>query len=1336
MNNLCEVLGNNFLLSRLVEESNSSSYNSSFVWTHQFKKDEKEFPITIELSDDVIIKEIQLHCLQNYRISNASSMFPSFIRIETGTSLSRLIPCGRYPCIITPSSSNSTNCYTYCFKFKIRPDVIRYLRLNIYCPEKSNYIAISRIQFRGYTLENFTIREMESNGQQISIIQSLELLSHCLKFSNVQQYLAQLDLMNQIFSLLQKLSIETHTLIEKIILSLSQYNIELSSLILKKLLLEGQTSYHAALAGKICGLKDSKTNERLQNLRDFVFDQLNKQFSISMLSSYLMPFLNALSYAINQHFPNIFISVSEEEMKLLLKFASNSADDSLMEEGALKLLSSLVQSNSLNFQILIPESISSLDCKTIQILGILAISSPICSSELLKSNIFPFLISQMKDEKMISTINLEDILSFLEKVAHDQNIKSWIGKNLFDQLFDLCNQSDYYKSNILSNSLNVLLSCSNLHSSNQEKIASYLLEKMKEIPSDSIILQTNKISIQTSISDIMLQWMIDIFSFEDKVALCLYSLQNEEYIWNNATETSKLEPIKVDLNFCNSSLDVDDNLKTVTASDRSKYVWRTALGTRCMKSGVHKWEVVIEKTTSTCNIMIGVCEQHQQLTAYPGGADHNAAGWSYYGCAPGYVYHNSRNKDYGEPFRIGDVIGVVLDMDEGTLSFSKNGSDFGIAFSTELLGKELYPAISLYDIGDRVSFKDDMSEISNKNINGLSKYKMDLSSPLRFLRPLPMLMCSLNTTLYDIEKAILGIEESKFIKFYVQNIYKGESFEILDNISTSLFHLTKQLLDNGFNSEIIDIKYEIIEDNNNFSARNIINPALKIKPIFQLFAEQEGLSKLVTLLYNRLINNLNNKSEDIKWQRWLIELSAYLKVYGYANLFINNSDCYIILFRLMKGLKDSEQEEFPLPSSLLENPFQPLRIILFQLFSLYNDEKTNFIIRKGVLESFSMEFLLCHLSELCSVEHRKSNLFHTKTIQQYLKDSINDAKKTKFSSKVLISSNNNSNAPKSYWAKGTGYGTNSDGNSNWNHVEYMKLQDLKAKQINEIFEGLLNYLNGPLPEGLYSLLEASCLIPILEGYLRNDSLLDMGRHIFLYINVLKIVRLLVSHENLISLIDTLSNQASSIYDLMNNLNSIAEIILKKVNSVKILEEKSKEKNHQVVEINEVELLIEENKKNNEKSKETSTEDQILLATEINKTSNLVKKQIDRYRKLIRLTQKENVDINENKNQQSSLEIIYKNSLKPLQFGETSMLDENGEYNHYYKQRIRGEEMIASSSKVKRLIQEVGSLSNGLPLYLDSSVFLRVDEDRIDIMRALITGPEGTPYESGCFQVNI
>lgn len=57
-------------------------------------------------------------------------------------------------------------------------------------------------------------------------------------------------------------------------------------------------------------------------------------------------------------------------------------------------------------------------------------------------------------------------------------------------------------------------------------------------------------------------------------------------------------------------------------------------------------------------------------------------------------------------------------------------------------------------------------------------------------------------------------------------------------------------------------------------------------------------------------------------------------------------------------------------------------------------------------------------------------------------------------------------------------------------------------------------------------------------------------------------------------------------------------------------------------------------------------------------------------------------------------------------------------------------MPGLSDKVKRLIQEVGSMSNGLPLYVESSIFVRVDEERLDVLQALITGPVGTPYSNG------
>jgi hypothetical protein len=56
--------------------------------------------------------------------------------------------------------------------------------------------------------------------------------------------------------------------------------------------------------------------------------------------------------------------------------------------------------------------------------------------------------------------------------------------------------------------------------------------------------------------------------------------------------------------------------------------------------------------------------------------------------------------------RQGQVIGVTLDTIAGVLSFSVDGKSLGVAFSSGLQGLDLYPAVSLYDQGDQVTFRD------------------------------------------------------------------------------------------------------------------------------------------------------------------------------------------------------------------------------------------------------------------------------------------------------------------------------------------------------------------------------------------------------------------------------------------------------------------------------------------------------------------------------------------------------------------------------------------------------------------------------------------------------
>ncbi|XP_076441977.1 uncharacterized protein LOC143280995 isoform X2 [Babylonia areolata] len=57
-------------------------------------------------------------------------------------------------------------------------------------------------------------------------------------------------------------------------------------------------------------------------------------------------------------------------------------------------------------------------------------------------------------------------------------------------------------------------------------------------------------------------------------------------------------------------------------------------------------------------------------------------------------------------------------------------------------------------------------------------------------------------------------------------------------------------------------------------------------------------------------------------------------------------------------------------------------------------------------------------------------------------------------------------------------------------------------------------------------------------------------------------------------------------------------------------------------------------------------------------------------------------------------------------------------------------------KVKALVKELKQLNTSLPVHAGASIFVRHDKDRTDVMRALVTGPVGTPYSLGCFCFDV
>jgi len=91
-----------------------------------------------------------------------------------------------------------------------------------------------------------------------------------------------------------------------------------------------------------------------------------------------------------------------------------------------------------------------------------------------------------------------------------------------------------------------------------------------------------------------------------------------------------------------------------------------------------KWYWEIKKTSAAAaDTVIGIMEQSEAFNTYIGST---AKGYGYISTAN--KVNNSSQVSYGATYTNGDIIGVALDMDNGTLIFYKNGVSQGTAYSS------------------------------------------------------------------------------------------------------------------------------------------------------------------------------------------------------------------------------------------------------------------------------------------------------------------------------------------------------------------------------------------------------------------------------------------------------------------------------------------------------------------------------------------------------------------------------------------------------------------------------------------------------------------------------
>ncbi|KAL4155908.1 hypothetical protein PRNP1_008009 [Phytophthora ramorum] len=122
----------------------------------------------------------------------------------------------------------------------------------------------------------------------------------------------------------------------------------------------------------------------------------------------------------------------------------------------------------------------------------------------------------------------------------------------------------------------------------------------------------------------------------------------------------------------------------------------SVLGNCEVACGIKYWEVKLQRARGGDGVFVGVAAADVALNS---SILSRGIFWGI-SCATGHKFHDTIEY-YADPCKDGDVVGVLLDMEYGRLSFYVNGRNLGVAFSG-IQAKRLCPVFSLTFIGQNI----------------------------------------------------------------------------------------------------------------------------------------------------------------------------------------------------------------------------------------------------------------------------------------------------------------------------------------------------------------------------------------------------------------------------------------------------------------------------------------------------------------------------------------------------------------------------------------------------------------------------------------------------------
>lgn len=512
-------------------------------------------------------------------------------------------------------------------------------------------------------------------------------------------------------------------------------------------------------------------------------------------------------------------------------------------------------------------------------------------------------------------------------------------------------------------------------------------------------------------------------------------------------------------------------------------------------------------------------------------------------------------------------------------------------------------------------------------------------------------------------------------------------------LKTTLSHPDKNKQLGDFSEKLVELKSSkpiyIVEPKDledKFNPRNLI---------FELFLQKGGMNYLINKIIEANLLDMF-KSEEVlaNWRVLMKTIMRLESLDGFVLGMIQNKEFFAIIFELIVGDPKSTRDWAASEMSISWLILQKLATMLSNNNSLE--------MRIKFLKLNVLELMLEKIAGLSNEIKRKYCENPEQEEPQPAKEPEKPAKEETYTKEIKK-------------RKGVGYDKEGTGKK-WIVTDYLAKKKQRTDFITDILRLFLLIFDrdypdtpelAPLKATWYNQFCESCFLPLLESAFKCSSLHEMAKDFELYKLYCDVLLTIAARKELQDLLKPVPKNYRP-----PQIDAVLDILLKQEENTTLFKKFS----------------------DNEGTKKEKIES-IELADKILKTIAQIKAMYVGYFSAL-----------ESREEQMSLDVItkinelplndrYKLAMNEQRFGLVNMKKKE-EYEHHYASSLTSEQKSCSTSRSVRLAQEIADLTASLPIDSYNAIFVRSDENRLDLMKSIIAGAEGTPYANGLFEYHV